>query len=474
MTVESQVPSGESLSHVAVRYEAKTPQLRRYVTGYAIASTGIALLWTAVLAILLPLHVQGIEFGQIFTGADAGVDLPALEALRTQVDAGEAVATAEQTRVLGLLAEYNAARAGSLSILSSVGIILTMLIQPLVGMLSDRTRSPWGRRAPWIASGAFIGAVLLAVLPIVGSIAMLLVVWSLVQLVVNTAQGPLSATVADRVPQERVGTVSAITGVVGFLAAGLGVAAVGALFGVIGLGSYYVLAAALAVSVVPLLLMARDKSSAGMPVAKLKAGTIAASYVIALRNRDYRWAWIAKVTLFIGYGAGSIYAIYMLQSYIAPALSTSDAAATAPLLQLAAIPGTIVAMAISGRWSDKIQRRKPFVFAASVLIAGSFLAPLILPTLTGMFVQAIVAGFGLGLFIVIDQALFISVLPDRLSAGRDLGLATMAQNIGQALGPILAGVVVAVAGGQYGPIWVVAFVIALGSAFAVLPIRGVR
>jgi hypothetical protein len=38
----------------------------------------------------------------------------------------------------------------------------------------------------------------------------------------------------------------------------------------------------------------------------------------------------------------------------------------------------------------------------------------------------------------IDQALFIDVLPDENAAGRDLGVANIATNLGQALGPIIA------------------------------------
>lgn len=464
----------QDLSTVAIRYQSKTPQFRRYLTTYVIASIGIALLWSSILAILLPLQVQQIEFSQYFAGADSNVDLPALEALRTQVDSGEATPTEAEAEQLETLANYNAAKASGLSLVTSAGIVLTMVLQPLIGMLSDRTRTRWGRRAPWIAGGAFVGAIMIAIMPSAPNIGVLLIVWALVQLIVNAAQGPLTATVADRVPEDRIGTVSAITGVVGFLIAGVGVAGVGALFAVMGLNTYLVLAFALVVSVVPLLLLARDTSTVSMTVPKLQVGAFFASYAAGLRDRDYRWAWIAKVTLFVGYGIGSVYSIYMLQSYVTPALTINEAAQTAPLLLLAGIPSTIIAMAISGRWSDKIGRRKPFVFAASVIMAVSFIVPWVWPSLPAMYIQAALSGFGLGLYIVVDQALFIDVLPDKLAAGRDLGMSTTGQNIGQALAPIVAGGVVAVAGGQYGPVYPVAVVIALISAFAILPIRRVR
>ena len=400
--------------------------------------------------ILLPLHVQGIEFAQIFTGADANVDLQALNNLAAQVASNEVVPTADQARQLDLLAEFNAARATSLALVTSVGVFITMLIQPIVGMLSDRTKSKWGRRAPWIAGGGVVGAALVALLPVAPTIAVLVIIWSLVQLVVNIAQGPLGATVADRVPEDRLGGVSAITGLVAYIAAIGGSVVAGILFASVGLATYFPIALVLALATMSFVLFARDKSSKNIVTEPLRIGTFFKSYIIALRDHDYRWAWIAKVLLYVGYGIGTVYSVYMLQGYITPALSAEQAAQTAPLLMFAGLPGTLIAMLIAGRWSDKIQRRKPFVVAASIIMAVSFLIPFFWASLPALFLQAIVAGIGFGVFIVVDQALFIDVLPDRDAAGRDLGLSTLGQNLGQAIGPILAGAVVAIFAGRYG------------------------
>ncbi|WP_314507449.1 MFS transporter [uncultured Microbacterium sp.] len=458
----------------AVQYQSKTPALRRYVTFYSIAMMGIALLWGSLLAILIPLHVQTIEFANFFTGADAGVDLQALTTLQAQVDAGTATATADQTRLLGLLSAFNAARATSLSIVTSAGVLLAMLLSPIIGMLSDRTRSRFGRRAPWVAAGGIAGAALICFLPVSPSIAVVVVVWSLLQVAVGVAQGPLTATVADRVPEERIGGVSAITGLASYFGAIVGSIIAGSLFAIIGLGAYYPIAIVLLLSTLAFVLFARDNSSRGMVTKKLRFGTVVKSYGIALKDRDYRWAWISKVILYLGYGISSVYSLYMLQSYISPALSATEAAQTAPLLLFAALPGTLIAMAVSGRWSDKIRRRKPFVIAASLIMAVSFLVPFFWPTLTALFIQVIVTGIGYGVFVVVDQALFIDVLPDKEAAGRDLGLSALGQNLGNALGPIIAGAVVAIFAGAYGPVWPVGFVLVALSALAVMRVKGVR
>ncbi|MCU1682782.1 MAG: hypothetical protein JWQ81_3521 [Amycolatopsis sp.] len=461
-------------STVAVRYQPKTRAFRRYTYFYALACLGLVLLFGSMSSILVPLHVQQLEFAHIFAGADAHVNLQALNTLKAQVDAGTLTPTADQHRLLGLLAQFNSSRATSLSLVTTVGALISMLIQPVVGLLSDRTRSKWGRRAPWIAAGGVAGAALVALFPIVPTIAILVIVFSLTTVVLGAAQGPLMATVVDRVPENRVGALSTVTGLVIYLAGIGGSVVAGSLFAAIGLAAYFPLAVALMLTTACFVLFARDRSSQRLAVEPLRTRAFLASYVRALGDRDYRWAWIAKVLLFIGFGIANVYGLYMLQSYVKPALSATQAAQTIPLIQLAGLPAALIGMVISGRWSDKIGRRKPFVVAASIIAAVSFLVPFGWPTVPAMFVESVVGSFGLGVYIVVDQALFIDLLPDRESAGRDLGVANLGTNVGQALGPILAGVVVAAFGGSYGPVWPVAFGLVLLASIVVLPIKRVR
>ncbi|TWX34128.1 MFS transporter [Frigoribacterium sp. ACAM 257] len=457
----------------AVVYEFKTPAMRRYTTFYALANLGVALLWGSLLAIIIPLHVQGLEFARVF-GPDSGVDLQALTTLQTEVASGAATATPDQTRQLELLSTFNASRATSLSIVTSAGVVLAMLFSPLLGMLSDRTRSRFGRRAPWIAAGSIAGTALICLLPVVPSVAVLVVVWSLIQVCMGLIQGPLAATVADRVPEERIGGLSAMAGLSSYFGAIVGAVAAGALFNAIGLGTYIPIAIVLFLLTMAFVLFARDNSSRDMVTKRLRFGLVLKSYGVALTDRDYRWAWISKVLLYLGYGISSTYSLYMLQSYIRPALSVSEAAQTAPLLQFAALPTTLLAMYFSGRWSDKVKRRKPFVMAAGFIMAGSFLIPFFFPTLASMFIQVAITGIGYGMFVVVDQALFIEVLPDKEAAGRDLGLSSLGQNLGNALGPIVAGIAVTLAAGNYGPVWPVGFVLVLAAGLAITRIRRAR
>lgn len=444
--------------------------LHRYMALYALAILSITAIWGGVGHLLLALHIQQIEFAKFFTGPLASVNLQELNLLKMQVASGAVTATVEQRHLLQLLAQFETAKAASLSLVTSIGVFVTMLSQPIVGLLSDRTRSRWGRRAPWIVGGALVSGASLVALSYSPTVGALVALWALAGIATNAASGPLAATVPDRVPVDKIGLVSAINGLGFILGLVLGMLVAGALFNRMGLSSYLPFAVMVVVFCCVFALGARDCASTDLHVARVGIVTHLKSFTIALRDADYRWVWIAKVMIMFGYSVAGTYSVYMLQSYIQPVLSAAEAAKTAPLLQLTALPGTLIAMVIAGRWSDRIRRRKPFVIGASVLLAASALVPMAWPTLTALYVQAVVGGIAVGAFVVVDQALFIEVLPDRQAVGRDLGMSNLAGNLGQAIGPGVAGVVLSITGG-YRMIWLAAFMLVMIAAAAVIPVK---
>ncbi len=96
-----------------------------------------------------------------------------------------------------------------------------MVVQPLVGALSDKTISPWGRRRPYLLGGAILASLALLIFPKSASVANLLhnitgldlpawsalliaaiMIW-VIDACVNVAQGPYRALVPDVVPEEQ-------------------------------------------------------------------------------------------------------------------------------------------------------------------------------------------------------------------------------------------------------------------------------
>ena len=104
-----------------------------------------------------------------------------------------------------------------------------MLAQPIAGQISDRTRSRFGRRAPWIVIGSLAGGLALVGLAFANRLVGIIIAWTLVQITYNFAQGPLSAVMPDRVPLTRRGTFAALSGI-GLMVGALGGSIVGSVF----------------------------------------------------------------------------------------------------------------------------------------------------------------------------------------------------------------------------------------------------
>ena len=109
---------------------------------------------------------------------------------------------------------------------------------------------------------------------------------------------------------------------------------------------------------------------------------------------------------------------------------------------------------------------------AGFLIFGFMLTLLVVRVPIGVAMFLAGAGAAMGAYMVVDQALFIDVIPDKRTAGRDLGMSALGGNFGQAVGPIVAGQVVALTGG-YTSVWIVSVLVVLIAAFAIIPVKRV-
>src|SRR5205807_897224 len=77
---------------------------------------------------------------------------------------------------------------GLLPILNLAGPVTGLIIQPLIGAISDRTWSPrWGRRRPFITAGAILCAIILFLFPFVGALWLAVICFWLLDAGITTA-----------------------------------------------------------------------------------------------------------------------------------------------------------------------------------------------------------------------------------------------------------------------------------------------
>jgi maltose/moltooligosaccharide transporter len=92
-----------------------------------------------------------------------------------------------------------------LPILNLAGPVTGLLIQPLIGAISDRTWHPrWGRRRGFITAGALLCAVILFLFPFVGILWLAVICFWLLDAGNNTSMEPYRAFISDRLPKSQL------------------------------------------------------------------------------------------------------------------------------------------------------------------------------------------------------------------------------------------------------------------------------
>jgi MFS family permease len=103
-------------------------------------------------------------------------------------------------------------KAVALALVSSPGLLVALVSNPLFGMFSDRTSSRWGRRRPYILGGTLLNVVGLFLMMAAPNIITLMLALCLVQLANNAAAAPFHAYLPDLVNEEQRGTAAGIMG----------------------------------------------------------------------------------------------------------------------------------------------------------------------------------------------------------------------------------------------------------------------
>ncbi|MEV4411440.1 MFS transporter [Catellatospora sp. NPDC049609] len=358
-----------------------------------------------------------------------------------------------------------------LGLISAVGSVVVMLANPLLGALSDRTRSRFGRRTPWVVLGAFGAAAGIMLMGLSTTLVVIAGWWAVANLF---GTGTLAATLAyvpDRVPADRRGVASTVTGLSAFVGVVLGSVAAAALVGRPLLG-YGVLALGSVLSALWFAARSGDASSADAERTPWHWRRFAAGFWISPRRHpDFAWAFVARFAMTLGFNAIQVYLLYILTDYIG--MSLADGARTSAGLNLVLVAGIILGILPAGVISDRLDRRKGMVVVSSIVIGTSALIPLIWPTLPAMYWFVGVCGLGYGVYAAVDQALMTLVLPSAADNGKDMGVLNIANAGAQSLSPLFAALIISTLGG-YEALFVTAIALAAVATITILPIRSVR
>ncbi|MFB7235159.1 MFS transporter [Streptomyces sp. NPDC056269] len=356
-------------------------------------------------------------------------------------------------------------KVANFGLVAGISAIFATVFNPVAGALSDRS----GRRNPWILAGGLLALPVMLLLGSVHTILLVTIAWCLGQAVMNVYQAALTSVVPDRVPVAARGKASAAVGLGLPVGSTIG-ALVGAAFSEDYRTGYLVFGAIVAATAVLFTACARERR---MPAkAPLPVKQQLAAFGSALGDHDFRWAFIGRALLVLGYFAVAGFQLYILKDHTELPAGLSPEEAVAILMPLNAV-AMVVSTVLGGWLSDRFDRRKLFVGASAALAAAALLIPAVSTSWTAMLAFSAVNGLGFGCYMAVDTALVTMVLPKAEDAARDMGVLNIANAGPQIVAPFVASLIVSLSGG-YTALFLVAAVLSVLGALAVRPIRSVR
>lgn len=338
-------------------------------------------------------------------------------------------------RLLGLVPE--AQKNADLGLLTFTGLVLAMVLQPVIGVISDRTTSAWGRRRPYILIGAIAIALFLPGIAFISSFAALFAVYLLMQAGSNTAQSAFQGFIPDLVPEGRKGVAAAVKG----LLETLGTLTVFGLSGRLMSGylagrtsalltALLVMGAILLAATIATIALVKERPYVGPRVALWPA--LRQTFNVDLKSKpDFTAFMLSRMLVFMALVTLQTFTLY----YLKDAIGILDpAAATVDLFIVTGI-GTVVTAYPAGRLSDRIGRR-PILVVSGLLGALGTLFMLFATTYGYVRIGGAILGIAVGAFYSTNWALATDLVTKGEEA-RYLALANLASAGGSALARLI-------------------------------------
>ncbi len=361
-----------------------------------------------------------------------------------------------------------------LGMITTAGLVVATVVQPLAGGISDRARTRWGRRRPFILVGTLFDVVFLAMIALAGNYWFLFVAYCLLQTSSNVAHGPYQGFIPDLVPDKNKGLASGIKSLVELIALVLGSAIIGMLLGNGQLTlSLAIMGALLVITMLMTLVLVHEETpTARGPTAPAMPPLSLAHVVSSLRQHStFGWYILSRFLVLAGLAAVRTFA----QNYIEDVLHATNPAALAGQLMTVLGVAVLIVVLPAGYLADRVGRKRLNVLSALLGACGTALL-LGVGSYTQLVVFGAIVGVAVGIFMSANWALAMDLLPAG-EAALFLGLTNLATaGSGAAaglLGPLIDALNRSSAGLGYSALFAAAAVMWLagGLILARLPIR---
>jgi len=343
----------------------------------------------------------------------------------------------------------------ALAVLEGIGTLMAVVWQPVMGAVSDRTKSRFGRRHPYIFIGTLGDVVFLIGLALSGTYFWLFVFYFLLQAASNTAQGPYQGLLPDVVPDDQRGRASGYYGLANLLGTAVGTLVIGIL---IGKGMFGAAIASICVFLIVSMLITVKYVPDTTRATKEQVGPIRTLIntfsVNPSKHKDFLWLLVSRLLVLMGIVGLQSFAYFYIKDVFFPTPAHASSAVRTHLANIAGSTDSRLLLLVlvfsliitlpAGRISERYGR-KAIIIASSILGAistgllvftkANWLPPALTSTLDSLLglpegalqilLVGILLGLGIGAFLSVDWAFATDLIPKE-EAGKFMGLSNIA------------------------------------------------
>ena len=336
----------------------------------------------------------------------------------------------------------------ALGLLTGVGSLILIFIEPVAGVLSDRSGSRFGKRRPFISAGAIGMSVFLLTMSLAPTYGSMIVAFVFLKIFWGFAEGSYPALLPDVVPESQRGQASGYLGMLQLLGAVAGVFVSAKVLAHAqdwhrSLPVAPLTGAALATITVVLictlvLCLAVREVPQGLPP-RTERNFLAEAFEVRplLRHRAFLWLTLSRMFWYFGFNTLFAFLLY----YVKDVLHRVDYAdATGNLVSVVyamALPTVVLA----GIWSDRVGRRKPFIYLSSIVMVVAAVGFILMKSYAEAIGAMALWGLGGGIFTSLSWAMATESFPEAGSNARYLAIwISISQGLPWLIAPPIGGV----------------------------------
>ncbi len=353
----------------------------------------------------------------------------------------------------------NAQQALLLGWISTLGAVVSLIMPPLFGMLSDNTRGSWGRRRPYIAAGAVLLVLSALLLAVAGRIVIFVLALMINQVGSNAANASYQALLPDLVPREQRGEASGYMGLMTILGSIGSLVLAALLLGQVSLTStgsdvirhgatlFYVLTGiallvgalitVIGVHEIPLMPTASKLLQKKESIRLRFRRWFGSNWIDPWREYNFRLIFFTRFAVMMGL---TLFMTFIEYYFANVAHETNFVQATA-VVALLALFGAICSAFLLGIYSDRV-RRAPIVCVSTLLMATASFAFVIAPGSFPLWILGILFGVGYGAYTSVDWALAVDAMPQLSTVGKDFALWGSSTNLSSILAPAMGSFII--------------------------------